>query len=201
MPCGRFRHECLEARQEPTMNPIARCTRTDLAVVTLCTVFLLLCLGAVSQTGRERAKNIVCQNNLRQLGLAQNAYLHDCDDRYPNPWLWLVKTESPVAGYQRYCRWHDPRYPPDGPLWPYLAKDKIVLCPTFNDLGSQSAPYHPSHMASYPIEPQYSYGTNGFLGGAAPSLWGASRHQARSLEARRKCLPSPRRTCGRESPA
>ncbi len=60
-------------------------TKTDLAVVALCTVFLVLCLGAVSQTGRERAKNIVCQNNLRQLGLAQDLYLSDYSERFPYP--------------------------------------------------------------------------------------------------------------------
>ena len=146
------------------MNTIARCTKTDLAIITLCTMFLLLCLGAVSQTGRERAKGIVCQNNLRQLGLAQNTYLRDYDDRFPMAWNCLVKTEYPVAGYQRYCRWHDPRYPLDGPLWPYLAKEKIVLCPTFNDLAGPYAPMHPSHVASNPIDPQYSYSMNAFLG-------------------------------------
>ena len=38
-------------------------------------------------------------------------YLGDNDDRYPCAWTSLVKTEAPVGGYQRYCRWHDPRYP------------------------------------------------------------------------------------------
>jgi prepilin-type processing-associated H-X9-DG protein len=147
------------------MNPMTKCTKTDLVAAVLCTVSLLLCLGAVSQTGRERAKNIVCQNNLRQLGLAQNAYLHDCDDRFPYAWNWLVKTEMPVPGYQRYCRWHDPRYPPDGPLWTYLAKERIVLCPTFNDLSRRYAALHPAHDPANPIEPQYSYAMNGLLGG------------------------------------
>jgi prepilin-type processing-associated H-X9-DG protein len=141
-----------------------RCTKTDVAVLVLCTTFLFLCLGAVSQTGRERAKNIVCQNNLRQLGHVQNLYLNDCDGRFPSAWMCLVKTEMPVSGYQRYCRWHDPRYPLDGPLWPYLAKDKIVLCPTFNDLAGLYAPMHPTHVATNPIEPQYSYSMNTLLG-------------------------------------
>jgi prepilin-type processing-associated H-X9-DG protein len=153
------------------MNLIAKCTKIDLAVTTLCTAFLLLCLGAVSQTGRERAKNIICQNNLRQLGLAQNAYLGDYSDRFPSAWNWLVRTESPAPGYQRYCRWHDPRYPPDGPLWSYLAKERIVLCPTFNDLASRYGSQHPAHVPSVPIEPQYGYSMNAFLG---VGNWGAN---------------------------
>jgi prepilin-type processing-associated H-X9-DG protein len=91
-------------------------------------------------------------------------FLDDHDDGYPDPWTWLVKTEAPVAGYQRYCRWHDPRYPPDGPVWSYLAKEKIALCPAFAGLGKQFGQFHPNHVASIPINPQYGYSMNVFLG-------------------------------------
>jgi prepilin-type processing-associated H-X9-DG protein len=147
-----------------------RYTKTDLVIVAICTVFLFSCLGAISQTGRERAKNIVCQNNLRQMGLAQNAYLCDYGDRFPIAWTSLVKNENPPGLSNRYCRWHDPRYPPDGPLWSYLAKERIVLCPTFNDLGSRYGSQHPAHDPTIPIQPQYSYSMNAFLG---VGNWGA----------------------------
>ncbi len=138
--------------------------RREIAVVILCVAFLLSVLEAAGGRGRERAKGLVCQTNLRALGAALTLFLGDHDDCYPSPWLWLVKTENPVVGYQRYCRWHDPRYPPDGPLWPYLAKEKVSLCPTFAGWGREYGARHPMHVASIPIDPQYSYSMNVFLG-------------------------------------
>jgi prepilin-type processing-associated H-X9-DG protein len=78
----------------------------------------------------------------------------------------------PLPNYQRYCRWHDPRLPLDGPLCPYLGKEKIMLCPAFNDLAVRYAPTHPAHDANCPIDPQYSYSMNSFLGSSSQSVTG-----------------------------
>jgi prepilin-type processing-associated H-X9-DG protein len=138
--------------------------KRDIVVLILCAAFLISALGAVGESGRQRAKEAVCQANLRQLGDAMSLFLGDHDDCYPSPWTWLVKTEAPELGYQRYCRWHDSRYPPDGPVWAYLAKEKIALCPTFAGLAKDSGTRHPLHRASVPVDPQYGYSMNVFLG-------------------------------------
>ncbi len=39
-----------------------------------------------------------------------------------------------------------------------------MLCPTFNDLADRYASAHPSHDPKIPIEPQYGYAMNAFLG-------------------------------------
>jgi prepilin-type processing-associated H-X9-DG protein len=97
-------------------------------------------------------------------------YLDDNDDRYPSAWTSLVKTESPVSGYQRYCRWHDPRYPADGPFWSYLPEEKVHLCPSFKVLAKSEGQRHPSHVASNPVVPYYSYSMNARLGSSGDGV-------------------------------
>jgi hypothetical protein len=146
------------------MNTKVNITKKELIVIFVCVAFLLLNFSAVNYRGRERAKIIVCQTNLKMIGQSQFLFLNDNDDRFPNALTSLTASESPVAGYQHYCRWHDSKYPPDGPLFsPYIDKDKVLLCPTFNKIAKQIGQNHPLHDASIPIVPQYSYSMNFFL--------------------------------------
>ena len=139
-------------------------TLIELLVVISIIAILMAVLMPALQRVKTQAQEMVCRANLRQYGIAQTLYLDDYDDRYPSAWNSLVKTESPVSGYQRYCRWHDPRYPADGPFWMYLKEQKTHLCPTFNVLAKTEGQRHPSHVATNPIQPYYSYSMNAFLG-------------------------------------
>ncbi len=153
-------------------------TRRDMVVGIAAAAFLLGALTIVGQSGRQRAKNAVCQANLGELGDAMSHFLSDHNDCYPNPWAWLVKTESPEAGYQRYCRWHDSRHPPDGPVWSYLAKEKIALCPSFAGLAKELGKWHPAHQSSIPVDPQFSYSMNHFLGSQSGTAAGGGLRSA-----------------------
>jgi prepilin-type N-terminal cleavage/methylation domain-containing protein/prepilin-type processing-associated H-X9-DG protein len=139
-------------------------TLIELLVVIAIIAVLMAILTPALQRAKEQAQEMHCRANLRQYGIAQNMYLDENDDKYPDPWKSLVKTEQPVSGYERYCRWHDPRYPADGPFWGYLAEDKCHLCPTFNTVARTQAVRHPNHVASIPIKPYYSYSMNAYLG-------------------------------------
>jgi prepilin-type N-terminal cleavage/methylation domain-containing protein len=134
-----------------------------LVVIAIIAVLMGIMMPALQRV-KEQAQEMRCRANLRQYGIAQCVYLDDHDDRFPDPWISLVLTEQPVPGYQRYCRWHDPRFPADGPFWKYLPEEKVNLCPTFNTLAKTMGTGHPNHVASNPIDPYYSYSMNCYLG-------------------------------------
>ncbi len=90
-------------------------------------------------------------------------------------------TEYPYSGYQRYCRWHDPRFPPDGPFWPYLKNKKAHICPTFKVLSKYQGAKHPQHDPTIPIDPQYSYSMNAYLGSKYNDSHGWGAQNARGL--------------------
>ncbi len=147
-------------------------TLIELLVVIAIIAILMAIMMPALQRVKEQAQEMTCRGNLRQYGLAQVLYLDDFDGRYPNAWTSLVKTEAPVSGYERYCRWHDPRYKADGPFWPYLKADKVHLCPTFNVVAKTEGHRHPSHDPSIPIDPYYSYSMNAYLGSKTGSAGG-----------------------------
>jgi prepilin-type N-terminal cleavage/methylation domain-containing protein/prepilin-type processing-associated H-X9-DG protein len=139
-------------------------TLIELLVVISIIAILMAVLMPALQRVKSQAQEIKCRGNLKQYGLVQTMYLDDSDGRYPSAWRSLVQTETPVSGYQRYCRWHDPRYPADGPLWKYMPNPKVNLCPTFAVLAKTMGQLHPNHVATNPIVPYYSYSMNSYLG-------------------------------------
>ena len=138
-------------------------TLIELLVVIAIIALLMGILMPALQRVKQQAQEITCRANLRQYGIAQNIYLNDFDDRYPDAWTSLVMDEYPETSYPRYCRWHDPRYPADGPFWPYLSAEKVHLCPLFKTLAKTMGQRHPAHDSSIPIVPYYSYSMNIFL--------------------------------------
>ncbi len=54
-------------------------SKKDIAVAAGCVVFLVMNLGAIGSGGRMRAKNAVCQSNLRQWGAMFQMYAEDND--------------------------------------------------------------------------------------------------------------------------
>ncbi len=139
-------------------------TLIELLVVIAIIALLMAIMMPALQRVKEQAREMTCRANLRQYGIAQSMYQDDYDGAYPRAWVSLVADEFPVSGYSNWCRWHDPRYPPDGPFWPYLNSEEIHLCPSFKILAKSEGQKHPGHDASIPVIPQYSYSMNAFLG-------------------------------------
>lgn len=156
-------------------------TLIELLVVIAIIAILLGILMPALQRIKEQAKEMGCRANLRQYGIVQNMYLDDNNDRFPSAWRSLVKNEYPVSGYQRYCRWHDPRYPPDGPLWAYMPEAGVNLCPSFKVLAKSEGTRHPSHVATNPVIPQYSYSMNSWLGAKSGDQGGSAATNSKGL--------------------
>jgi prepilin-type N-terminal cleavage/methylation domain-containing protein len=153
-------------------------TLIELLVVIAIIAILMAILMPALQRVKEQAREMTCRANLRQYGIAQSLYLDDNEYRYPSAWTSLMGTEYPYSGYPRYCRWHDPRYPPDGPFWPYLKNQKAHICPTFRILAKSEGQKHPQHDQSIPIDPQYSYSMNAYLGSKAGDASGSGARDA-----------------------
>ncbi len=151
-----------------------------LVVIAIIAVLMGILMPALNRV-KEQAREVSCRANLRQYGIVQNMYLNDFDNRFPNPWLSLVATEEPVPGFQRFCRWHSPQYPPDGPLWAYMPEVKVNLCPTFNVLANSYGDNHPYHDPANPIDPMYGYSMNAFLGDPQSSGSTAGGIRAKNL--------------------
>jgi len=89
-------------------------TRKDVFVISGCVVFLLATVGAIGESGRKRAKEMVCLSNLRQWGSAFMMFAEDNDGyfmegRGSNDW-WSA-------------------------LEPYYKDRNLVLCPMATDPG------------------------------------------------------------------
>ncbi|MHC4464175.1 MAG: type II secretion system protein [Planctomycetota bacterium] len=151
-------------------------TLVELLVVIAVIAILMAILMPALQRAKEQAREIACRSNLRQYGIAQAVYLDDNEDSYPTAWRSLTIRQIP--GRQRFCRWHDEEYCPAkrpveaGPFWPYLAEQKVHLCPTFKNISKYRGRNHPSHDASIPVVPQYSYSMNAYLGSTGGAAGG-----------------------------
>jgi prepilin-type N-terminal cleavage/methylation domain-containing protein/prepilin-type processing-associated H-X9-DG protein len=146
------------------MKQLRAFTLIELLVVIAIIAILMGIMMPALQRVKGQAQEMTCRANLRQYGIVQNLYLGDFDQKYPEAWRSLVKDELSSSGYQRYCRWHDPRHPADGPLWKYMPTSKVNLCPTFTTLAKTMGNQHPSHDPANPVVPYYSYSMNAFLG-------------------------------------
>ena len=138
-------------------------TLIELLVVIAIIALLMGILMPALQRVREQAKEIVCRSNLKQYGVGVTMYTGENDDRFPPARSCMIENEEPVPGYSIYCRWHDPRYPADGPLWTYVPNDKAYMCPTFSKIAEFRGAEHYGHDPEIPIDPYFSYSMNGFL--------------------------------------
>ena len=92
-----------------------------LVVVAIIAMLIAILLPSLSRA-RAKARDSVCQSNLRQLGLATTYYAQDCDGRLP----YILRHESSVA--VRFYQYHQLFN-----FWPYLKDLDIFICPSAQD--------------------------------------------------------------------
>ncbi len=91
-----------------------------LVVVAIIAVLIAILLPALN-TARERAKSILCANNLRQIGIATQLYANDYNGKT------VVGT---VNGGFPYARWVEPLYKWWGKKREYLKNPNCAVCPS-----------------------------------------------------------------------
>jgi len=143
-----------------------------LVVIAIMAVLIAILLPALAKA-RENARNILCQTNLKGYGNAYIMYTDDYEQRFPNSYTWLYSSAwSWNISTAPWCRWHNrlenlennPQF--EGSFYKYVADKNNHLCPTFDKLAQSGlGAQHVGHVDGIPMEPQYTYSMNGFLGG------------------------------------
>jgi len=140
-------------------------TLIELLVVIAIIGMLLAVLIPSLKKAKEHMKLLVCCTNLKAYHTANKLYLEDNDSVFP------YSRDALFAKASGPCQWHDRRAAPwndvsnAGVIWPYIETDKVCLCPTFVAFAKNYYECHTPGDNTIPLEPQYSYSQNHYLGG------------------------------------
>lgn len=153
-------------------------TLIELLVVIAIIALLLTIVMPSLKVAKERAEEVLCENNLRQFEIGMNSYCNDHDGTFPDAEDWLlmnlvrgdpasvyvVNSSSPL---NFDCVWHNASLIADGLIVCYLSDDRVRACPSFKRIALQKsncARGLGTHNPAIPVVPQFTYSQNPFLG-------------------------------------
>jgi prepilin-type N-terminal cleavage/methylation domain-containing protein len=149
-------------------------TLVELLVVISIIAMLLAVLLPSLNKARENARTIICASNLKNYGVALQAYVNSNDDKTPFVFYWLYSKatlDKPVGkgtGCDKACRWHYDKDAPDGTLWPYLKDKNVNMCATYRNYAMAGGPKlcknNAKHYTGIAYNPNYSYAMNFWVG-------------------------------------
>lgn len=141
-----------------------------LVVIAIVSLLLTIILPSL-KIAKERASEIICENNLRQFGIGMNLYCNDHDGDFSNSEDWLILNLAnylPDCPADFSCVWHNASIIPNGLIIEYLSNDEVRACPAFRRIAIRKSNcttgLNSTHNPNIPIEPQFTYTQNPFLG-------------------------------------
>lgn len=95
------------------MKPARNITRSDVAILLVLIAIVLCNVAAIGTTGRNRAKEIVCQANLRQWHAVFHQYLADNDGEFftgtpPTGYWWPAQLNEATQSWKKNRTWFCP---------------------------------------------------------------------------------------------
>jgi prepilin-type N-terminal cleavage/methylation domain-containing protein len=153
-------------------------TLIELLVVIAIIGLLLSIILPSLKIAKDRAMEVLCENNIRQFSIGMNAYCNDNDGTFPDAEDWFLLDLVRVSSGGKYpdnpssllnfnCVWHNDQIIPDGLIVSYLSNDDVRVCPAFKRIAltkSRCAQGAPTHNPNIPVVPQFNYTQNLFLG-------------------------------------
>ena len=115
-------------------------TLIELLVVIGIIAILMALLAPSTQVIMERAREVQCASNQKQLALSCIDYASDHNGDLPNNKEWVLYSSS--QGNQ----WYQPYCVSNGTVFPYVKDIRLYLCPTFYRIVR---PFHPDAVRSY----------------------------------------------------
>lgn len=110
-------------------------------------------------TAREKARQITCNSNLRQLGMAMTEYIQDSDERFPNA------AHGGVPGMNQYAWMYYRSYSDNGTdidpgrfvvtassIYPYVGSKRLFVCPDDTVADSNGDSYAYNSCLTTPID-------------------------------------------------
>jgi len=120
----------------PTLPPhsLRAFTLIELLVVIAIISILAAILFPVFAKVREKARQIACLNNMRQLGLATQQYIQDNDELLPGDYDGVISGPNPTGGWITYTVSATDSstkvFSPDlGSIYPYVKSSAVYVCP------------------------------------------------------------------------
>jgi prepilin-type N-terminal cleavage/methylation domain-containing protein/prepilin-type processing-associated H-X9-DG protein len=121
-------------------------TLIELLVVIAIIAILAAMLLPTLRKAKDQAYETECQNNLKQVMLAEHLYWPDYKEFVPWP-NWAGGNDAYAPGWA-YAGYSDPNGPQTGLLWPYIKSAAVYMCPV--DLMR-------TNSTAVPAPQQYTY--------------------------------------------
>jgi prepilin-type N-terminal cleavage/methylation domain-containing protein len=152
-----------------------------LVVISIIAVLLAVLMPALNKA-RDSGRIVMCKSNMHQYSLGLAMYLNENNNNFPCAFESFYKASSGTDEHPLKCRWHDRlasnKAKPENAsgLWKYLAAADAHLCQTFAIVAKVKTDPKNAHAYGHnpdiPIDPQYSYSQNAFLGIVSDQLRG-----------------------------